>query len=284
MIPYRLNPLGVNEYVPLTLKALEDSSTVKMIVSSGSPTVSGLKYRKRGQQWTSYSIDTDIHLDAGEWVQFMNEASTLNSSGNTVRFAMTGKISAFGDLMSMLNASSCSNNCFDSLFYNNAALYSCRDLKFPTVLASSCFQSMFSWCQYLYKGPKILPATTLANSCYAYMFQGDFRLEYMAELPATVPASWCYRYMYAYMGAGNAEVSATKPIRLTSLADYCCAEMFSSAKISRLEVDFTAWTGTESTANWVNGVPATGTFVKPTALAEETGASRIPSGWDVENK
>ena len=285
MIPYRLNPLGVNEFIPLTLMALADSSKVTLN-ATGSPTVSGLQYRKRGEQWSSYPIGTEIQLNANQYVQFRNTADSLSSStSNYVKFSLTGQVSAFGELISMLNnGGACKTLCFVSLFASNSALYSCRDLKFPKTVANSCFQSMFQWCQYLYRGPRILPATNLSEGCYGYMFQGCQHLEYMPEIPATTPARWAYRYMFNYGGQWNANGMTTTPIRFTTLADYCCNNMFQNAKISRLEVDFTAWI-TDGTTNWVDGVPASGTFVKPLALdGDNPGASRIPSGWNIVNK
>lgn len=284
MIPCRMNPLGIEEHWPLTLQAIE-SSTVKMTVSAGSPAVSGLKYRKLAQPWTAYSIDTDISLAAGEWVQFMNSASTLNSSGNTVKFVLTGKLTVFGDLMSMLNADACASYCFASLFSSNNALYSAKDLRCPVNLATYCLQSAFAWCQYLVEGPVILPARTLASACYSYMFQGDTRLQKMARILATQYAGWCCQYMYHYAGSALTGGMETVPILATTLGSNSLANMFNGAKISRLEVNFTDWnTSGNSTTNWVAGVPGSGTFVKPSTLEEDYSANNIPSGWTVVNK
>lgn len=284
MIPCRMNPLGIEEHWPLTLKALENS-TVKMTVSAGSPTVSGVKYRKLAQPWTAYSIDTDISLAAGEWVQFMNSAGTLNSSGNTVKFVLTGKLAAFGDLMSMLNADSCASYCFASLFISNNALYSAKNLRCPVNLATCCLQSAFAWCQYLVEGPVILPATTLAAACYSYMFQGNTRLQKMARILATQYAGWCCQYMYHYCGSALTGGMETVPILATTLGSNSLANMFNNAKINRLEVNFTDWnTASNSTTNWVASVPGSGMFVKPSALSPDTGDSKIPSGWTIVNK
>ena len=284
MIPCRMNPMGIVEHWPLTLQALENS-TVKMTVSAGSPTASGLKYRKLAQPWTAYSIDTDISLAAGEWVQFKNSAGTLNSSGNTVKFVLSGKLAAFGDLMSMLNADACVSYCFSSLFSSNNALYSAKDLRCPVNLATCCLQSAFAWCQYLAEGPATLPARTLASSCYSYMFQGNTRLRKMPRIQATQYPGWCCQYMYHYCGSALTGGMETVPILATTLGTSSLQNMFNSAKISRLEVNFTDWnTAGNSTANWVSGVPGSGTFVKPSALSPDTGDSKIPSGWTVVNK
>jgi len=59
---------------------------------------------------------------------------------------------------------------------------------------------------------------------------------------------------------------------------------YGCTKLSSIEVSFTSWTkATNQTYNWVYGVASSGTFTKPTALAEEYGTSRIPTGWTVVN-
>ena len=120
-----------------------------------------------------------------------------------------------------------------------------------TTLETFCYCYMFSGCTGLTSAPE-LPATTLATNCYNNMFEGCTGLTNAPELPATKLASSCYRSMFS--GCTN---------------------------LSLIKVYFTAW-GTQ-TANWVSDVPQTGTFYKPTALPEEYGTSKIPTGWTVVN-
>ena len=120
-----------------------------------------------------------------------------------------------------------------------------------TTLASSCYYAMFDGCTGLTSAPE-LPATTLADNCYYDMFGGCTGLTSAPELPATTLASRCYRYMFN--GCTN---------------------------LSLIKVRLTAW-GSQ-TSSWVSGVSPTGTFYKPTALPEEYGISKIPTGWTVVN-
>ena len=55
------------------------------------------------------------------------------------------------------------------------------------------------------------------------------------------------------------------------------------SRIADIEVSFSSWDGNFS-GDWVSGVAASGTFTKPSALPEEYGTSRIPTGWTVVNK
>ena len=120
-----------------------------------------------------------------------------------------------------------------------------------TTLATNCYNSMFEGCTGLTSAPE-LPATTLAINCYAYMFNGCTGLTSAPELPATKHVRNCYQHMFE--GCTN---------------------------LSLIKVHFTAWG--PQTANWVSKVKSTGTFYKPTALPEEYGTSKIPTGWTVVN-
>lgn len=100
--------------------------------------------------------------------------------------------------------------------------------------------------------------TTLAKNCYDKMFKGCTSLSSAPDLPATTLMNYCYREMFR-----------------------------GDTKLNSLRVGFSAFTGTGSTADWLFGTSATGTFYCPTALGtNETitrGASNCPAGWTVVN-
>jgi len=54
------------------------------------------------------------------------------------------------------------------------------------------------------------------------------------------------------------------------------------SKLVSINVSFTSWA--RATSVWVSGVASSGTFTKPTALAETYGIDNIPTGWTVVNK
>jgi hypothetical protein len=107
---------------------------------------------------------------------------------------------------------------------------------------------MFDGCSSLTTAPA-LPATTLATGCYRGMFYNCTSLTTAPALPATTLATACYRAMF-----------------------YNCS------KLSSIEVSFTSWGA--QTLDWVSSVASSGTFTKPSALAEEYGTSRIPDRLD----
>ena len=299
MIPTHLNPLGVNEFVPLTLFALADSSSVTLN-ATGSPTVSGLQYRRRGEPWTAYTIGTTIQLDARQYVQFRNTADNLSTSGSDyVQFALVGEFNALGSIMSMLNnASACKAYCFTRLFYQQTALK--RPPEMPAMtLASDCYASM-----YYYSGitvPPVLPALQMATRCYQSMMPGT-AITAAPVLPSTALAPACYGYMlqnthipsiqlpattlasYCYTGmlTGSWVESLTLPG--TALADYCYQYLASNcSRLTSVEVDFTSWRNAADTTGWLSNVAASGTFTKPAALQVDS-SSPIPAGWTVVDK
>ena len=100
----------------------------------------------------------------------------------------------------------------------------------------------------------LLPATTLASYCYNSMFYGCTGLTSAPELPATTLASNCYNGMF--YGCGN---------------------------LAYIKAMFTTTPGSAYTNNWVNGVKATGIFVKNSAATwDVTGNNGVPTGWTVE--
>ena len=257
MIPYRLNPLGitVNENLPLTLTAEQANSTVKL-TASGSPTVSGLHYRLgKSGTWLSYTIGDTITLtNTGDCVQFWNSENTLSTaSANRVTFALTGQIAARGNIQSLLNYSDTAPQyCVYRLFFQSTALTSAPDM--PALnLARSCYSGMYNGCTGLVNPPKVLPAKVLNIECYYAMF------------------AYC-------SGFSTAPVIKAETLAQDSLS----ATFGGCSSLSRIEVNFTSWS--KVTSSWVSGVAASGTFVKPSALPEEYGTNRIPTGWTVVNK
>ena len=85
---------------------------------------------------------------------------------------MSGKISASGNIMSLLDGSNYNSmnslegsaNAFAGLFYGCASLTSSPKLP-ATTLSNGCYLKMFNGCTSLTKAPN-LPATTLSDFCY----------------------------------------------------------------------------------------------------------------------
>lgn len=242
MIPYRMNPLGITlmENIPLTFIAESAGSSVTLN-ANGSPTVSGLHYRLgKSGKWLPYTIGNSIPLtNLGDSVQFWNSAETLSSSAvNYVKFQMSGTVSAYGNIQSMINwADYCPNLCFHRLFEDCIAMVT----------------------------PPDFPALTLNTSCYNRTLNGCSGLTKLPVLPASVLAVYSY-----YQFCGNCSSITQAIIKGTGiLPNQSCRRMFyGCSSLNRIEVNFTDWSGANNaTQDWVSGVAASGTFIKPQALS-----------------
>ena len=104
---------------------------------------------------------------------------------------------------------------------------------------------------------------------------------WMPKLPATTLSPSCYREMFS----GCTSLNESSELRAATLTNYCYYRMFYNCK----KLDNITMVATEISAqgclgNWVNGVAATGTFVKaPSMTSLTTGVNGIPKGWTKMN-
>ena len=241
----------------LKFTAQQDNSTISL-TSKTSPDI---KYSLNGGAWTQWDYSA-ITLNTGDTIRMKGNNSNgfSTSSSNYNQFQMTGKISASGNIMSLLYDDNFErkltipcNDCFYRMFYGCAALTTAPELP-ATTLAINCYDNMFYGCTSLTTAPD-LPAITLANYCYRSMFSGCTSLTTAPDLPATTLVVNCYAYMF-----------------------YRCTKVNS---ITCLATDISA---NSCVVNWVSGVASSGTFIKAKTMTSwKTGISGIPSGWTVRD-
>ena len=245
---------------PLTLKATQNGSTVKLI-KNGYPYGAFQTSTDGGNTWSDYTIDTAITLNTGEEVSFRAKTNrtSAQSRTNNFQFEMTGKIEAWHNVMSMLRT-------------NDFAMYK--------YMVESAFNSLFLNCTSLTKAPK-LPSTTLATDCYEFMFSGCRSLTKAPELPATTLVYGCYSSMFSYCTS----LTEAPELPATTLTDYCYYCMFDGCyKLKEVRVSATT-TATDALLIWLSGVPATGDFYcDPNAtIFPADSESGIPKGWTRHN-
>lgn len=302
--------------VPLHFIALEDNSSVGYTIT-GTSINPDIKYSYDMNTWNSWD-GTDITLNINDVVYIKgNNPNGLNiSTANYVRFIMSGKIKASGNINSLLD-NNCGNtittvplNCYVLLFYN------CTSLIYPptlpaTTLEHNCYYGMFRGCSSLIEAPN-LPATNLAEYCYYYMFYGCTSLVTAPDLPATTLAKYCYSYMfrgctslinaptlpattlinycYYYMFAGCTSLINAPELPATTLVDDCYGYMFKDCtSLNYVKTAFTGdfrtsaggWGGTyDYTTSWLSGVASTGDFYYNGETIRR-GVSAIPTDWTV---
>ena len=203
-----------------------------------------------------------------------------------------------------LPATTLATNCYSGIFQGCTSLTTAPELP-ATTLASYCYQYMFYGCTNLVNAP-VLPATTLTNYCYAYMFQNCTNLTTAPELSATTLADHCCYSMfsfctslinvpslsattlatacYASMFQGCTSLTTAPELPATTLASNCYNYMFQNCtNLNYIKAMFTTTPSTTYTQNWVNGVAASGTFVKNSAATwTTTGNNGVPTNWTVQ--
>ena len=202
-----------------------------------------------------------------------------------------------------LPATILASNCYTYMFGGCTSLTTAPELP-ATTLAGRCYQSMFAGCTSLTTAPE-LPATTLANNCYFSMFYNCASLTKAPELPAETLVESCYEEMFF-----NCTSLVNVPdLAATTLAQYCCLRMFYNCtslvnapvlpattlaqacynymfgNCSNLKyIKCLATSNPDYAQNWVNGVAASGTFIKAASMSGwTTGVNGIPDGWTVQD-
>lgn len=166
--------------------------------------------------------------------------------------------------------------CCNGMFKECKGFKSAPVIK-ATVLAESCCQSMFELCD-LTEVPA-LPATTLAESCYRQMFRGSSNLQSVPkDLLSHVTNLEPYCYFSMFEGCSNLKNAPDLPAE--TLVPHCYERMFEKTNVSEIKCLATSF-ASGSTSNWLNTVPASGTFTKKAGVTWTSGASGIPSGWTV---
>ena len=178
-----------------------------------------------------------------------------------------------------LPATTLANSCYRDMFYNCTSLTTASELP-ATTLEYQCYNSMFQGCKSLTQAP-VLPANSLANRCYYYMFAGCSSLTEAPELPATTLAQDCYNSMFD----GCTSLVNAPELPATTLETGCYSYMFyGCTKLKYIKCLTTDISATNCTTAWVDGVAATGTFVKSLNMENwTTGINGIPTGWTVLN-
>lgn len=217
-----------------------------------------------GDSWsaiTSSTAVTSFNVNAGDKVlwkgtntNYATSTSNYSSfSGSTATFNIEGNLMStlYGD--NFVGQTALTDSNAFAYFFRTINVVSAENLIMPTGLSNSCFWYLFKDCTSLITAPQ-LPATTLVTGCYIYMFAGCTSLTTAPELPATTTVNACYNYMFS----GCTSLNYIK----------CLATN----------------TGAGGTTQWVNGVAASGTFVKAASMSSwTTGANGIPDGWTVQN-
>lgn len=278
-------PAPSYDEMPLTFEILSAGTIVWEDRQSNHP----IQYSTDGGT-TWNNMGSSISVNSGDRVSFRGDNPTYyvsNTNYGCFGTGITAVFNAVGNVLSMIDSTNyatsgyvqLSTYALDRLFNGCVGIVSAENLVLPsTTLANYCYAYMFYNCTSLTTAPA-LPATTLVQSCYNGMFRGCTSLATAPELPATTLADKCYDYMFQ----GCTSLTTAPELPATTLANYCYRNMFQGcSSLNYIKCLATNISATDCLNNWVNGVAATGTFVKdPNMSSWPTGTSGIPSGWQV---
>lgn len=180
------------------------------------------------ETWNNCKGQTITLENVGDtvYVKGKNKSFSSWTSGDSYHFNMTGKIAAYGNVMSLVgdekktSLADCTKGTFTGLFKNCSALTRAPKLT-ATTLIEGCYKFMFEGCTSL-EEPPALPATELQDECYHNMFKNCSSLKYAPALPATVMKTGCYQYMFT----GCTALTLPPTLPSTTLENYCYSRMF----------------------------------------------------------
>jgi hypothetical protein len=234
------------------------------------------------------NTDAIIFVSQGDIVEISGVGTNPTGGAFPSFFVGTARFKAYGNIMSLIGGDDFVGlktitvfRAFANLFTDCVGLVDASNLRLPaTTLSSNCYEQMFAGCTSLTMPPMMLPATTLSISCYSSMFKNCTALTNVPVILATTLGMSCCDSMFY----GCTSITASPSLRVISLANYCFENMFyGCTSLNYVIALFTDTPGSNYTNNWLNGVSATGTFVKnSSATWDVSGSSGIPSGWTVE--
>jgi hypothetical protein len=284
----------------LTTEALENGTiSFDIPIYLGLNFVSSISYSTdNGVNWVTTnnedkSIVITVNVSEGDKILWKGEATQLCDEYPCCFFSSTCQFNVYGNIMSLLygdeyktqTSLSSVSYILSGLFHDFEVTKVCmvvnaENLILPaTTLPEYCYLNMFNGCTSLTTAPA-LPATTLAEYCYSNMFSGCTSLTSAPELPATTLANSCYEYMFY----GCTSLTTVPELPALTLVNSCYDYMFKGcSSLNYIKALFTTTPASSYTNNWVQGVAATGTFVKNSAAEWNViGNYGVPSGWTVE--
>ena len=223
--------ISVSQGVHILTFIAENAGSTVRLNKSNSPYAISLEYSvDGGSTWGNYTWSgnngTLITLaNVGDSVRMRGVNSKISANlSSFYKFVMTGRISASGDITSLLNGkggdANVPDSCFNHMFVGCASLTTAPALP-ATTLANYCYSYMFQGCIALTTAPA-LSATTLAQNCYSYMFSDCESLTTPPALSATTLANQCYHSMFS----GCTSLTTAPALPATTLAQNCYSGMF----------------------------------------------------------
>lgn len=188
--------------------------------------------------------------------------------------------------------------CFCGMFYGCSALVNASGITATKTGWAECeCQNMFRDCSSLTSAPSITFGSFASGYSHCQgMFQGCTSLVSTPNIHLDAPTLYTLTYKNMYYGCTS--LKTAPEIKATTLTDSgtnhengSLAIMFyNCSSLTYIKVNFTDWNNGYYTQQWTYGLPASGTFYKPSTLPLTKNASGnttnphyIPYNWAVIN-
>ena len=208
-----------NLNIPLTFKAF-DTSTVLL-----KDLTNNYLYSINNAPFEEYPRYNMINLSKGDTVAFKNTSDAKPTAG----FDITGNVSVYGNIHSMLNnnfenilsLSSYGNGTFEFLFENCNGISDASGLALPaSTLTDDCYFGLFKNCTNLKKG--CMTGSSAAPRSHYSMFENCTSLTTVYRVCTVNAAYECYCKMFK----DCTSLQTAPEISINSLFDSCCKQMF----------------------------------------------------------
>ncbi len=320
-VDYNLSEEERKLRTPLTFDFISSGSVVWYFNNPSYQQLPGtIYYKLNSGEWTEMPVNTPIAVSSGDTMQFkgdnpkyaiVNAGTTADTyyaffpqgvaAAGSIGAGTPARFNARGNIMSLINSegfealdsfSAGTVGNFERLFAFTG-IVDASGLIFPVKnLTVNCCRNMFCDCQWITVPMDISRVETLASLCFNGMFMRANTNIWSSGVPAsgltpgadylpwTTLATNCYQNMFS----GCILLSRAPELPATTLVNMCYRQMFNNCTmLNYIKAMFTTTPSTDYTANWVNGVSATGTFVKNSAAQwDVTGTNGIPQGWTVQ--
>ena len=269
-------------------------------------TRSSIQYQGVGNFRATGNFNVRGNLDSlTKGDNFRNNTSSTNYHYYGLFSGNTHLISA--EKLAFNNKTDLREQCYHSLFRGCTNLVKAPLILPTNKLGTRCYSFMFAGCTSLQTTPK-LPSNYSAGECYRQMFSGCtsltdapvinfsgsssaccyqmfFNCTSLTGVQETLSAKTAADHAYFSMFYNCSGLTRAPEILASGASDYCFSWMFyhcSNLSYIKCLVE-TPYTSNGFLHSWVDGVAATGTFIKSPNRSWTTGTGGIPSGWTVED-
>lgn len=266
--------IGYDKSIPFYFQDLSGEANTLTIRS-------GVEYSTDNSTWSTLESGTlTIPAYGKMYIRYVGRNwmnAGIKCSGN---FAIAGNLLSlfYGENFTNYNVvptgTGNDNYQMASLFLNSTNLIDAKGVIFAKNVFNWGFQNMFKGCTNLVSAPDLSCITSMSFQSLEGMFRGCTSLVNPPKMPTIDITGAVYTDMF------NGCTSLTK-------APDLIANKFSGGGVFQgcTNLNYVKCLATNVSesgySNWLNGVSATGTFVKKAGVTWPTGVNGIPEGWTV---